>query len=96
MIKHDQLSLVALANFPTDYDWADRNSRKDDETGNSKRYPGKTGQSQSRIRCHHCGELGHKSTYCQEEACDPDELNKLLAEDKEQNPQSKGVMCFFC
>ncbi len=45
LIKSDSLSLAALANFPQDYDWVDRSSRKDDETSNSKRYPAKANQS---------------------------------------------------
>ena len=95
LIKAEPMSLGKLANFPAECDWLDRStirSAKEDESS-SKRLQQKT---QARIRCHNCGVVGHKSTYCQEDACDPEELNRLLAEDKEYSAHNKGVMCFFC
>lgn len=94
------LSLAKLANFPTEYDWIDKPNRKEDsDSAPPKRtsvHNGKPALPPNRIRCHNCGVIGHKSTYCQEEPRDQDELNELLAEDKEFNSQSKGVMCFYC
>lgn len=49
-----------------------------------------------KILCYKCGELGHKSTYCQEEKISEAELQKI----KENNPESQlnnmRVVCFNC
>lgn len=50
----------------------------------------------TRIRCHNCGEAGHKSTYCQEDPLPEEERNRLLAEDPHYNQQNMTVLCFKC
>lgn len=50
----------------------------------------------NRIRCHNCGELGHKSTYCQEEPLSQEEKIRVLADDPDYNKQNMTVLCFKC
>ena len=93
------LSLGGLANFPSDVDWIDRpvsnNGRGGRDEGHHR--GNKMGNvTSSKIRCHNCGEVGHKSTYCQEKACDQETLIKLIGEDKEHSALNKGVICHYC
>jgi len=53
-------------------------------------------RSQPKIRCHNCGEEGHKSTYCQNPQILPEELQKILDQDLEYQTQNVTVLCFKC
>lgn len=48
-----ETTLSTLANFPPEENWVDKNSM-----------PTHMGKPAQKIRCHNCGQPGHKSTYC--------------------------------
>lgn len=53
-------------------------------------------KNMGRVRCHNCGDLGHKSTFCQEEQLSQEERIKILAQDPGYNTQNMAVLCFKC
>jgi hypothetical protein len=58
-LAEEDITLSTIANFGCDYDWVDiKAAQRVDKD--------KQAQSQPRVRCHNCGGIGHKSTYCQE------------------------------
>jgi len=84
--------LTALANFPEEENWTDKLA-----------VAALTGQNllpfqkpMMNVRCHRCGDTGHKSTYCQEDQITQDDLNRILAEDDQYNVQNQTVLCFKC
>ena len=72
LIADTDTTLKILANFPEDENWLDKSALQQSLPNVYK----------TRIRCHNCGELGHKSTFCQEEPIDPEIIKKLLQEDQ--------------
>jgi len=91
VISDTETSLKLLANFPDYENWQDKsviNQPSSSMGPYSKQY--------NKIRCHNCGEAGHKSTYCQEDPLAEEERNKLLAEDPHYNQQNMTVLCFKC
>lgn len=68
IISDSDSSLRMLANFPEAENWADKNILAVNQ-GNFM------GKMMIKVRCHRCGEVGHKSTYCQEDPISPEELN---------------------
>jgi hypothetical protein len=79
VIADADTTLKILANFPEEENWADKTAM---QTPNQLYVFQK---SMTKVRCHRCGMIGHKSTYCQEEQITQDELNRILAEDGEYN-----------
>ena len=77
-------SLGNLANYPHSEDWVDFTTAK---------RPGFP-DNHHIIRCHKCGERGHKSTFCQEPKMDKDDLIKLLSQD--QDNRVSAVTCNYC
>ena len=75
VIADSDATLKILANFPDKENWSDRNAYQQ-ISANSM-----FAKAMPRVRCHNCGELGHKSTYCQEEPLSQEEKCKILAED---------------
>lgn len=80
MISDTELALSILANFPEAENWTDRNA------GVTSLLPFQ--KPVVSVRCHRCGQEGHKSTYCQEDQILQEDLNKMLAEDEQYNVQN--------
>lgn len=76
VVIDEDTSLKLLANFPDSENWPRPSDLQEKiETNPYNRRDMKPKQP---IICHHCGEHGHKQTYCQEEKIDKDELKKIL------------------
>jgi hypothetical protein len=72
------MNLATLAKFPAEENWVDKSQHGQGGLLAAKPVVAAINQ---RVRCHNCGQVGHKSTYCQEEPIDADELNQLLMQD---------------
>jgi len=53
-------TLKILARFTDKEDWQDKNAIQQNSF-----HPGM--KPKTKVRCHICGDVGHKSTYCQED-----------------------------
>lgn len=80
MIADQDTTLATLANFPEKENWSDKNAFN---IPPNQIFPGQ--KPMTKVRCHNCGQTGHKSTYCQEEPITKDELHKILAQDEMYN-----------
>ena len=69
LVPEADLTLQRLGNFHPDENWIDKALRTN------------TPQVGAKVRCHNCGQLGHKSTYCQETYIGHEEISLLLKED---------------
>ncbi len=63
LIADNETTLKILANFPDNENWADKNAMSSSHQSQSHQPWIK---QMNKVRCHKCGEVGHKSTYCQE------------------------------
>ena len=81
-LAEEDLSLSTLANFHRQLDWIDSKAVQRLEKENAQ------DSLQARVRCHNCGQVGHKSTYCQEEQIELENLQKLLALDEDYLKQN--------
>lgn len=91
VIADMETTLKYLANFPDSENWQDRTAIQQPSHQMSIYH-----KSMNSIRCHNCGEAGHKSTYCQEEPLPSEQRDRLLAEDPKYNQQNMTVLCFKC
>ncbi len=62
VIADSDTTLKVLANFPDKENWSDRNALQQQAPAMSI-----FAKQMQRVRCHNCGQVGHKSTYCQED-----------------------------
>ena len=90
IIADTETTLALLANFPNEENWSDKTAMPNSGSMNM------FSKSMTRVRCHNCGELGHKSTYCQEDPLTQEDKIKILAEDNQYNQQNMTVLCFKC
>lgn len=80
VIADSDTTLKILANFPDKENWSDRNAISSQQAST-----GMFTKNMQRVRCHNCGDIGHKSTYCLEEPLSNEEKQKVLAEDNVYN-----------
>jgi hypothetical protein len=59
IIADNDTTLMILANFPVEEEWADKNAIHPSQILPFQK-------PMMKVRCHRCGGIGHKSTYCQE------------------------------
>jgi cleavage and polyadenylation specificity factor subunit 4 len=76
VIADSDTTLKILANFPDKENWSDRNAISSQQAST-----GMYTKNLQRVRCHNCGDIGHKSTYCLEDPLSNEEKQKVLAED---------------
>ncbi|CDW77342.1 protein cpsf-4 [Stylonychia lemnae] len=93
VIADNETTLKILANFPDNENWFDKNALSQSHQ-QQQQQPWQ--KAMVKVRCHRCGSVGHKSTYCQEEQITPEQLNQILAEDEQYNMQNRAVLCFKC
>ena len=87
VIINEISSLKELANFPDSQDY------KTSQPEPSFKVP--FNKYQRPTICHHCGQEGHKSTYCNEDKISPQDLQQILA-NSSNNVFNAKVMCFNC
>ena len=75
-------TLKQLANFPDSENWPKPNQEKI----NNQRQP----------MCYHCGEKGHKSTHCQKDKIEQDELDKIIHNQRNSVNGQENIKCFNC
>ena len=82
VIIDEMASLKQLANFPDSENWP----RPNQEKANNQRTP----------MCYHCGEKGHKSTHCQKDKIEQDELDKIIHNQRNSVNGQENIKCFNC
>ena len=90
MIALQDLSLSRLANFPANFNWVDGTLTQIMRTPN---YVKKFDKS---VICFNCGELGHKSTYCQEQKMPQEQISSIVEQNPEISTVILRVICFYC
>ena len=80
-------SLKELANFPDSLNYKSTTPDSGFKVPFNK-------YSQKPTICHHCGQEGHKSTYCNEEQISPQDLKLILGNSSFH--VNEKVMCFNC
>ena len=73
VILDSECKLSALANFPENEEWFDKAAKPSHNNAFAS-----GGPKAKSVICHHCGEEGHKNTYCLKAGLTPEERKKLL------------------